>query len=110
MPVTMRRRDVQTDGPTDHSDFDDLAKGLGSGTMSRKGAITLLGATVLGAVVPVPWLSRLASAQEGGTTCAHMSQTGLCPTIDETRPFQPCCVDTSTTTPGTQTSSDCSCM
>jgi hypothetical protein len=108
MPTASRHRTVQPDRATEEVGFDELVKGLASGTMSRKRVITLLGAVLL-----APWLPRVASAQEGCTTCTRPAQTGLCSNInpEQPQPFQPCCTDTSTTTtPGSQVPSDCACM
>jgi hypothetical protein len=106
------RRDVQTDGVQEGAGFDELVKGLAAGTISRKRAIGLLGSTLLGAVVPIAWRSGLVSAQgELCTACTRMSETGLCSTINDSRPFQSCCADSSTlTTPGVPEPTDCSCV
>lgn len=63
-----RPREVhQADAPEGHG-FDRLVKGLASGTISRGRMLKLAGSAVVGAVVAVRQLPRMALAQEGCTT------------------------------------------
>lgn len=99
-------------GGVEEYSFDELAKGVASGTISRGRALKLAGSAALGAVLAFTPLSRMALAGDTSCTdCKTGRDTGVCSTINPDKPFQPCCSDTSTlSTPGPQVPSNCNCF
>ncbi len=73
-------------GATGQNSFDELAKGLASGTITRVQALKLIGAAVLGTML-VPLLPRRAFADsEDGCPAAHDPCGDIC-----CRPGEECC-------------------